>query len=785
MIFKSLNAGLLLVSSGIAAHADVLFSDNFGGTTAPLHGSTPDATLGDATWASAAWRADGAVAADSSSAADHSAFLPFAPLPGNIYTLTATKTQPSGGMNSGWIGVGFTGGSATTASFWANDATPWMLWRPQDASSPNQVSSYLGPQTGGVLTVGTATGTATLTIVLNTEGTAWTAEWRVNGTPVRQETYAANPAITHVGFGRENGQASTFSNFSLTVSGDHPPPTPPPVPEPLTSFVSVSDGDPATDENGYAGSAINAFAYAQDNLLTVGEQQFISYYRRHASDPGDPANNTVLIARRTLGGADWEIFPTDFLSVNINDTHNVISMAIDGNGVLHMAWGVHGHTLLYAKSTASVLGDAPIEMMSLGRNGMTGAESSVTYPKFQTLPDGDVLFLFRAGGSGNGDWYLNRYDIGTGTWSPVHANAGGTRQQFFRGTGQTRSNCFYPDRLTLGPDGVLHVSGVFRYNASSPTGRSGYQTNHRYVYLRSPDGGTIWQRSDGSAIGLPVVNDASFLNLGASHVPEIVEDIPEGHSLINQSGMTTDSAGRPIIANWWAIDALSGDHTRQYHIFFHDGSSWQRRTVSARDIDNPNNAIPENQLRNHRMGRPLVLTDADDRIIVIYNDNRFEGITAVFSLPLADDPARNHWTRVNLTPENLGIWEATYDEPRWLRDGVLHMLYQKLPGIGMDYTSQNISTPVSVAEWDARAYFRGPVEWAMDTETTPGEATIIARTQVGFRYDLRTSTDLDFIAPPVSTRTGDGTWWEFGTWPMDEDRRFWRMERTEEATNEL
>jgi hypothetical protein len=42
----------------------------------------------------------------------------------------------------------------------------------------------------------------------------------------------------------------------------------------------------------------------------------------------------------------------------------------------------------------------------------------VTYPKFQTLPDGDVLFLFREGGSGNGDWYLHRYDTDTDSLGP-------------------------------------------------------------------------------------------------------------------------------------------------------------------------------------------------------------------------------------------------------------------------------------------------------------------------------------------------------------------------------
>jgi hypothetical protein len=66
------------------------------------------------------------------------------------------------------------------------------------------------------------------------------------------------------------------------------------------------------------------------------------------------------------------------------------------------------------------------------------------------------------------------------------------------------------------------------------------------------------------------------------------------------------------------------------------------------------------------------------------------------SQPLAQDPGRNYWTRMNLSTENLGLWETTYDEERWKRHGVLQMLYQKLPGIGMDYGSQNDSTPVSV-----------------------------------------------------------------------------------------
>jgi len=794
----------LLVLCSVPLSAEVIFTNNFDGTGG-LHGAAPDIRPGTETWvASGQFTAGGSVTASPTSGG--SATLAFTPANGLIYTLDARLSATAANPSNEWLAVGFAHGQSNIASGNTRfiDTTvvgrAWMLFRAAESpAAPNNVA-FLGTgtatnagTTGGSNWVGWTGGTGgtiDLRIVLDTTGGAgtWTATWYAKRpadaefTNVRPTATLLDEGITSVGFAKSNTAVTgTLLGFSLSATGDGPPPAT----DPLVTFIPVTDGDPATDENGYAGSAINSVAFAQDNLITVGNQQIIAYYRRHATDSGHPANNTVVIGRRNTGETQWELFPTNFLSFNINDTHNVISCAIDGDGFLHMSWGMHDHPLLYARSDAPVTGTDPIQMVSLGTAGMTGQEGMVSYPIFKTLPDGDLVFLFRMGRSGNGDWYLHRYNTSTTTWSPIHTHGNGNTRPFIQGRGQNPNNCFYPDRLTLGPDGMLHLSGVFRYNTSSPTGESGYQTNHRYVYLRSPDRGDTWQRSNGSPISLPVVNNASFLNLGADHVPEIVKDLPEGHSIMNESGMTTDSAGRPIIANWWADNAASGDHTRQYHLFFHDGATWHQRTVSARNIDNPATKFAESQLGNSWVGRPVVLTDADDRIIVLYNDNRFPGITAVFSLPLAEDPGRNHWSRVNLTHEILGFWEVTYDEGRWKQDGVLQMLYQKLPGMGMSYAWLNNSTPVAVAEWDVRAYFTGPIQWKVDTITTPGQAAILAPACTGFRYDLRTSTNLDFSAPPVETRTGDGTWQEFGAWPMDEPRRFWQLQRTEEATNDL
>lgn len=78
---------------------------------------------------------------------------------------------------------------------------------------------------------------------------------------------------------------STWTLANLTRSGTPPPPPPPPPPTtdfvPLVSFIPVTDGNEATDENGYAGSATNSIAFIQDNLITVGNQQFITQSLRY------------------------------------------------------------------------------------------------------------------------------------------------------------------------------------------------------------------------------------------------------------------------------------------------------------------------------------------------------------------------------------------------------------------------------------------------------------------------------------------------------------------------
>ena len=196
-----------------------IYSETFSDVGA-LHGSTPDVTTGGATWTASDWEENGTtgtIAVVNSSGEDDSAFLPFTPVTGNVYTLSATMTVPSGGQGTGWAAIGFAATNTTTGSFWANNTAPWILYRPD-----TNVDSFLGPGTGGSADEGNWATSVTFSIILNTENPAWTAEWFIDDgsgpVSVRSETFGTNPTIGYAGFGRENGNTTAIDNFNLTVN---------------------------------------------------------------------------------------------------------------------------------------------------------------------------------------------------------------------------------------------------------------------------------------------------------------------------------------------------------------------------------------------------------------------------------------------------------------------------------------------------------------------------------------------------------------------------------------
>lgn len=182
----------------------------------------------------------------------------------------------------------------------------------------------------------------------------------------------------------------------------------------------------------------------------------------------------------------------------------------------------------------------------VGRN-----EERVTYPEFYQLPDGDLLFFYRDGGSGNGNLVLNRYRQQTGRWERLHDN-------LIDGEGQR--NAYW--QVCVGARGVIHLSWVWRETAN-------VVTNHDIAYAKSDDGGMAWKKTTGESYRMPITESKA----------EYAVRIPMNSELANQTSMAEDHHGNPCIANFWRD---TQDGVPQYRLVYHDGSLWKTQQVGTR-----------------------------------------------------------------------------------------------------------------------------------------------------------------------------------------------------------
>lgn len=244
-------------------------------------------------------------------------------------------------------------------------------------------------------------------------------------------------------------------------------------------------------------------------LVTEGDRQYVAYY---------DAERRLTVAARRLGATDWTRARLD--ETVAWDSHNDIVMALDGDGRLHLAANMHNDSLNYYRT------EAPHDVTTFRQvNRMTGQdEQSVTYPQFLQGPDGQLVFYYREGGSGNGRRIFNAYDRSTGTWRrlldeplldgrPADMNA-------------------YPHGPVHGPDGWYHLIWMWRDTPDAAT-------NHDIAYMRSPDL-VHWETAGGEPLELPVT---------PSETRVTVDPAPPGEGLINMGfSVGFDHQARPIVS---------------------------------------------------------------------------------------------------------------------------------------------------------------------------------------------------------------------------------------------
>ncbi|MEA2068082.1 MAG: BNR repeat-containing protein [Verrucomicrobiota bacterium] len=272
-------------------------------------------------------------------------------------------------------------------------------------------------------------------------------------------------------------------------------------------------------------------------LLTESNRQFVAYY---------DANRQMTIAQRTLGSPAWTFKKLD--SYLLWDSHNYITIALDADGYLHVSGNMHVVPLIYFRSTN------PYDVTSLQQiAGMVGdREQEVTYPKFLENANGEMIFTYRDGSSGDGDQLYNIYDEATQTWSRLIdsplADGEGTRNAYFVGP-------------TLGPDGWFHITWVWRENP-------GCESNHDLSYAKSQDL-VNWFRADGIAVPLP-------FKLGTPGL--IVDPVPVYGGMLNGNGKIGFDFQNRVILTYHKFD--ENGNTQIYNARWENGAWAIHRTTN-------------------------------------------------------------------------------------------------------------------------------------------------------------------------------------------------------------
>ncbi len=401
---------------------------------------------------------------------------------------------------------------------------------------------------------------------------------------------------------------------------------------------------------GWANNSINAVVFRKNSLVSFKDTQYIAFYNN---------DRYVMLGKRKLGGKQWQLQQTKYQG-NTSDAHNMISLMVDGDGYLHLAWDHHNNPLRYCKSIK------PGSLELTDKMPMTGkVENKVTYPEFYKMPGGNLLFFYRDGGSGQGNLVLNSYNTAAKQWTQLHSN-------LIDGEGE-RSAYW---QACVDVKGTIHLSWVWRETPD-------VASNHDVCYARSNDGGITWEKSTGEKYQIPVTASTA----------EYAFKVPSQSELINQTSMVADAAGHPYIATYWRD---SGSSVPQYRVIYKYGVQWKSENLRFRKTPfslsgGGTKAIP--------VSRPQIIAWQSGPSLsaaLIFRDVE-RGSKA--SAAITTDISKGNWKVINLTATSVNSWEPSYDTELWKDKHILHMFIQKVEQIDAEGKANVAPQMVQVLEW--------------------------------------------------------------------------------------
>jgi len=396
---------------------------------------------------------------------------------------------------------------------------------------------------------------------------------------------------------------------------------------------------------GWSSNSINTVKFRKNALTTAQGLQFVAYYDE---------NGFLVLGKRKVHVAKWEVLKTPYKG-NIKDAHNSISIAVDGNGFLHVSWDHHDSKLRYAMSKE------PFGLELGGEMGMTGTqEEKVTYPQFYNLPNGNLMFFYRSGKSGRGNLVINTYNIVSKKWDQIQDNLI---------DGEDKRSAYW--QACVDAKGTIHISWVWRETWD-------VETNHDLCYARSLDGGLTWEKSTGETYKLPIRMSSA----------ENAWRIPQKSNLINQTAMSADANSNPYIVSYWSENDIT-----QYQIVYLDSRHWKKANTGFRKT---NFELGGGGTKKIPISRPDILIDEKGDDILVSILFRDEELGNRVSLAYASLKQMNIWQVINLTEDSVRDWEPNYDISLWQQKRELHVLMQNVTQIDGEGLAHNQASNINV-----------------------------------------------------------------------------------------
>ncbi len=411
-------------------------------------------------------------------------------------------------------------------------------------------------------------------------------------------------------------------------------------------YIGRGFANNSINSNIFRRSAITSFTDGKENII-----RFCSYY---------DSKGRIVVARK-INNKPWKKKTTMF-SGYTGDAHNSVSLAVDGDGFVHIVWGMHNKSFSYIKSVK------PYSLVFKKSSMINNLETYATYPEFYVLPSGNLLFLYRYGYSGNGRLVLNKYDIKTACWTRIHDNLI---------SGENRISPYW--QTCVDKNGCLHISWCWRES-------SDVKTNYNICYMRSVDGEyQNFVNSKGKVLKLPVTESNA----------EIIQEIPQNSMLMNQTSMTTDSDNLPYVISYWRKADIV-----QYQILHFDKENWVLYDTKLRDTDFD---ISGKGTKHLPCSRPGILIDNNKNIIVLFRDDKYDSrlMAARFYI---DNNNIGLDKMFELTSQSVGTYEPNYDINLWNKTNVLSLFVQQTFDDKDVFDKTNnktniLSTPVYIVDY--------------------------------------------------------------------------------------